>query len=367
MTEFVLTSEELKELELPEVTSVAPPSSASINAKPTFQPQQLILLFDPDQWEEFILEWAHQKKKEYTLVSRLGGANDYGIDVAAFRTAEGFQGSWDNYQCKHYADPLTPSDALPEIGKILWHSYNKKITVPDNYFFFAPKDCGAKLKKLLLDKPKLKQEVTSRWDKTIAPNITSKEAIPLSGSFEAYVTKFNFNIFQYKPSLDVIDEHRATPYHAARFGGGLCPRPASISPPIAPSSDENRYIEQLLEAYSDCGQEIKGVDELASHKEFQDHFNRSRQVFYEAESLVNFARDSVPKGTFEALQDEVFHGVKDTEEEDYETGYKRVKAVTKEASKLNYSANGLSGVVTVKDLRGICHQLANGDRLTWRK
>ncbi len=38
---------------------------------------------------------------------------------------------------------------------------------------------------------------------------------------------------------------------------------------------------------------------------------RQRERFYHAESLKNFARDTVPTGTFDALQDEIYHGVID--------------------------------------------------------
>jgi len=363
----VLSVHDLKKFELPNPDVSGPVSASAIYAKQAFPPQQLILLFSADAWEEFILEWAHYQKNKYVLVAGLGGANDYGIDVAAFRSDKGFLGSWDNYQCKHYDKPLGPSAAYTEIGKLIWHIFNKRITTPDTYFFFSPKDCGPALKKLLLDSSKLKSNLLENWDKSCEKNITSKESIKLEGDFLEFVNQFNFDIFKYKPHLDILDEHRATPYHAARFGGGLCERPKSELPPVNPASPESRYVQQLLEAYSDCGEKVISHEEVVRFPTFESHFNRSRQVFYEAESLTKFARDTVPNGTFESLQDEVFLGVKDVEEDDHDTAFKRVKEVTKTASGLNVSGNGLSGVITSKDLQGICHQLANEDKLTWRK
>ena len=67
----------------------------------------------------------------------MGGANDFGIDVACFKSDKGFEGPWDNFQCKYYkGEPLAPSTAIPEIGKILWHIHSKKISCPENYYFF---------------------------------------------------------------------------------------------------------------------------------------------------------------------------------------------------------------------------------------
>jgi hypothetical protein len=139
-------------------------------------PKQHLLLISANDWEEFITEWGHFKKTQYHLVTRLGGANDYGIDVACFYSDKGFQGQWDNFQCKYYNDPLSPGTAIPEIGKLLWHIYNKKITAPNKYNFFAPKDCGPSLKKLLLDASKLKQKLFDEWENWCAASITSTQS-----------------------------------------------------------------------------------------------------------------------------------------------------------------------------------------------
>ncbi|WP_310618641.1 ABC-three component system protein [Flexibacterium corallicola] len=357
---------ELQKEELPQAVA-GPASAVAINTKLPFSPEQLILLFNHNQWEEFIREWAHYQKSQYKLVVKLGGANDYGIDVAAFTTKSGFTGAWDTFQCKHYSTPLTPAVALPELAKTLWHTFNKRISVPENYYFFAPKDCGESLKKLLLDSGALKDKVCSDWNKSCSAKITKTQNVKLEGKFKLYVEAFDFSIFKYKPSLEVIEEHRKTPYHADRFGGGVIGAPKCKLAPSTPAKNESRYIEQLLEAYSDCGTTINMHDQLDNHPKFKDHFSRSRQTFYDAEALVSFARDAVPNGTFEELQDEVFYGVKDIEEDDHSTAFVRVKEVTKAAGNLNIAANGLAGVTNSKRLRGICHQLANDDKLIWKK
>ncbi len=61
------------------------------------------------------------QKSQYKKVVRLAAATGMGIDVAGFTDAAALKGVWDNFQCKHYDDPLTPSVAMPEIGKVLWH------------------------------------------------------------------------------------------------------------------------------------------------------------------------------------------------------------------------------------------------------
>lgn len=328
--------------------------------------KQHILLLSADAWEEFLEEWGHSQKKKYHLVTGLGGANDYGIDVACFYTDKGFQGEWDNFQCKYYkGDPLAPGTAIPEVGKILWHIFNKKITAPKGYYFFAPKDCGPSLKKLLLDSNKLKNKLFDEWDNWCADTITSTLSVKLEGDFLNFVKEFDFSIFHYKPVLEVIDEHSDTPYHATRFGGGLQDRPKPTVPPENVDDMEVRYVEQLNEAYADHKSITTKTLDLNDHPELKNHFTRQREAFYFAESLRNFARDSVPPGTFKALQKDMLAGVIDTVESNHEDGFERLKEVMKESKSVPLDANGLFQAVRVQDRYGICHQLANDDEFKW--
>jgi hypothetical protein len=338
-----------------------------INGK-IIPPKQHLLLLSADDWEEFVVEWGHFQKTKYHLVTRLGGANDYGIDVACFYTDKGFHGEWDNFQCKYYkGDPLTPGTAIPEIGKILWHIFNKKITTPKRYYFFAPKDCGASLKKLLLDSAKIKRKLFDEWDNWCANTITSKLTVKLEGLFLTFVEQFDFSIFQYKPVLEVIEEHSDTPYYAVRFGGGLKDRPEPNEPPEHVDDIEVKYVERLNDAYADHKKIDTTILKLSEHPELEAHFIRQREAFYFAESLRTFARDSVPPGTFEDLQNDMLDGVIDTLESNHKDGFARLKEVMKESKSVPLDANGLFQVIRVKDRYGICHQLANSEKIKWVK
>jgi hypothetical protein len=354
--------------EIAQPSGQSTPSSATVLHGRLIPPQQQILLYSPDDWEEFILEWVHHQKTRYKKVVRLAGANDMGIDVAGLTDDAGFQGVWDNYQCKHYDDALTPGIAIPEIGKMLFHSFEKRFVAPRRYYFMAPKDCGMSLKKLLLGADALKAKLVEKWQDWCATKITTTKTIALDGAFIDYVEKFDFSIFTFKTALEAIDEHSHTPYHAGRFGGGLPTRPGASVPPAEPTATESRYLEQLFEAYSEHrNSEIKVLTDLQPWQDLTKHYNRQREFFYHAESLRNFARDTVPSGTFEELQDEVHAGVVEIEASTHTDGFDRVNAVTQAAALLPLTANGLISVTKVQDKRGICHQLANEDRLQWKK
>jgi hypothetical protein len=290
------------------------------------------------------------------------------MDVAGFTDGHGLSGVWDNYQCKHYDDALIPSVAAPEIAKVLWHSFNKRYVPPRSYYFLAPRECGLTLSKLLLDPRALRDYVIANWETQGANAITKKQTVALEGDFKSYVEAFDFSIFGQRTILEVIEEHRTTRFHAIRFGGGLRNRAAVAAPPYEPAEDGSRYIQQLFEAYSDYTKtDVADLACLSARQDLADHFHRQREFFYHAEALRNFARDNVPTGTFEDLQTEVHAGVADVEGAPHTDGYARVNAVTQTASSLHLTSNALISVVKVQDCKGICHQLANEDRLRWRK
>jgi len=346
-----------------------PPSAtaASVTHGPLIPPQQQLLLYSPDQWEDFVQEWAHYcLKKQYIDVKRFTGSGDRGIDIAGLTDAHKLQGVWDNYQCKHYNNPLRPSDVWVEIGKIVWYSFKKDYRAPRRYYFVAPKGAGTSLTALLADASKLKAELIANWEKYVRKEITKTQEVPLDAALLAHVNAFDFSIFDAKTALQLVENHRASPVHAARFGGGLKPRPEAAKPPVAIATEESRYVTQLLGAYGEhTGTPVPDSAALSSSPKLKGHFHRQREAFYHAESLRVFARDSVPVGTFESLQGDIYDGVVDTHDAGHPDGYIRVCAVTKAARELQITANPLISCTKPKDRDGICHQLANEDRLQW--
>ena len=354
--------------DVPAPAEAGPVSAGKVIHGRLIPAQQQMLLFSAEEWEGFIEEWAHYQKTQYAKVARFSGATDMGIDVAGFVDKSGFAGIWDNYQCKHYDSALTPGVAIPEIAKCLWHAFEGRVAAPRKYYFMAPKDCGMSLKKLLLNAVDLKAKLFEKWNDWCADAITSTQTIKLDGSFREYVEDFDFSIFTFEPALDVLDEHRKTPYYTARFGSGLPDRPKSEAPPEQPAETESRYLRQLMDAYRDHKKSpVADCAALGPWPELVQHYNRQREYFYHAESLRNFARDNVPPGTFEDLQEEVHAGVIEVEASPHPDAFVRVNAVTQAAALLPLSANGLISVTRIPDKRGICHQLANENRLWWVK
>ncbi|QBL94966.1 hypothetical protein KSAC_27860 [Komagataeibacter saccharivorans] len=344
-------------------------SAAHVHSGVPIPPVTRVKLFSPDDWEAFVEEWANSLKEEYVKVRRLGGSGDLGVDIVGFGSAKGFEGVWDNYQCKRYDHPLRPSDIWVEIGKIIYYSHQGKYIPPRRHYFVSSQDIGTSLEKLLNKPTDLQDQAEINWDKYCKKGITATSPLPLTGILKEYFDSFDFSIFSSRSLVELIEAHKKTGFHAIRFGGGLPQRPNPVRPPEKHTYNESRYIRQLLDAYGDHIDggitKIKSPDDLDAHDILKRDYLRQRERFYHAESLRNFARDTVPEGTYDALQNEIYHGIVDVCESGYDDGFERMKATVAQASTVAATSNPLVSAVKTQDRQGICHQLANDDRLTW--
>lgn len=344
-------------------------TSHQINYGKRVLPIKMVELFSSDEWEEFVEEWLDLKKVEYLDVQRLGGAGDKGRDVVAYITRDESTYTWDCYQCKHYDKALIPTQVYEEFGKILYYTFIKEYPIPRQYYFVAPKGCGTSLSKMLLDTNFLKEEVRKNWDRYCKTQITDTVEVILEGQFLDYFDNFDFNIFSKKSVKSIIEEHKKHTNHLLRFGGGLPTREKldETGIPNTPQDYENRYIRQLLLAYGSEKSTNYSSPSAINDSTCISHFKRARLNFHYAEQLRNFSRDNLPVETFEDFQNEIYNGIIDTAEEDFDNGFKKVKEVEKLAKSLNITSNPLKDVSIINDRSGVCHQLVNDSKLTWIK
>lgn len=352
---------ELTELESPDVSPV-PPSLTG----PPVTPTQRLFFYSPDEWEQFIREWATGLGAAYVQIKRLGGPNDRGVDVAAFKTSQGLEGAWDCYQGKHYAEALVPSDAFPEMLKVFIGVDGGHYVLPDRYAFLAPRGCGPTLNRMLSKPTELRDWFLKELAKT--DGLASRLDQDLRDRLKTLAEGVDFAIFQSVELDDALETHRATPYHPGRFGTALPARRGHAGPEPEIGAHESRYVAQLIEVYSEKEPtEAFAAETASAHPKFGSHFQRQRESFYSAEALRLYARDSVPPGTFEALQGDVHSGVIEVAEASHPSGMDRLTSVLTTSGQLDLTAHVLISVSRIDDRKGICHQLANEDRLTWVK
>ncbi|MFN5609130.1 MAG: hypothetical protein ACK48E_05175 [Holosporales bacterium] len=221
-------------------------------------------------------------------MQRFSGAGDMGVDVAGFADDKRLEGKWDNFQCKHYDHAIAPSDVWVEFGKVIWYSFNHHYTVPHRYYFVSPRGAGTKLSRLLSNATKLREELIANWDKHVKKVITNMQEVPLDAALRAYVDGFDFTIFNVKTGLQLVGDHRTTPFHAARFGGGLPQRPLADKPPTAIASSESLYVTQLLGAYGEHTSTIMTDPSAIPQPDLKKHFLRQRESPFTKVSVNQF-------------------------------------------------------------------------------
>jgi hypothetical protein len=300
----------------------------------------------------------------YKTVKRFSGPHDHGVDVAGFETDRGFEGPWDCFQCKHYKDALEPMDAWPEIYKVIRHVCAGYYTLPNNYNFVAPRGLGPTLAQLLCRPTAARIEfIRLVHEGKVGPikDATEREAVA------AYAAHIDFSLFKGPSVSDVVEQHRKSPYHSLRFSMPLPLPPQPTAPPTIPVPEETRYLQQLFRVYAEkFGCVASCVEDLTPHERAIRHLRKQREYFYCAETFRMFYRDKVPKGTFEHLQNEMEEGVLEVHNAEHPSGFERLEAVLVQSQQIS-TINPLISVWQVRDKKGICHQLANDDKLTWSR
>lgn len=325
--------------------------------------QKRLELLDPDEWEAFVEEWAQSLKTTYHRVKRHSGAGDQGLDVVGLLKSEQLEDGYDSYQCKHYDHPLRPSDVWIELAKVIHHTFRGDYPVPRQYFFVAPHGIGTKLQKLLGQAAKLEQGLKENWDGSCRDELGAAGPVELVEPLSNYVDDFDFTIFKSVSAANLIEGHATTPFHTVRFGGGL-PERGDVIVPAEFQPNELRFTEQLMEAYSDNAKTTIKRDEITSTSYHVD-YKKQRERFFSAESLRNFARDNVPPGTFEDLQEQALDSVFDVCQEAHPCGLTRMRAALNQVSSVHFGSSPLFTRIREPDKKGFCHQLANEDKLKW--
>lgn len=332
-------------------------------------PINKVKVMDEDSFEQFVLEWLYGcKKSKYSSIKRIGGAGDKGRDIVGYYS----DGSVDYYQCKHYNTALAPSNYYIELGKLCHYTYKKEIPIPKEYYIIASNDVGSSLQDLLDNPPKLLSSLIKNWDKYCKTKITKRVEVPLDKSFSEYINSFDFTIVKTYPMSQVIDEYLDTIYGNIRFGGRRPNIPVSSVPTDVINPEELNYISALLEAYSDeLGIQIESIESLRAHAFYFNHFNRQRKDYYSIETISHFVRDTLTDSRqFDVLKEEIYNGIIDIHEQDYDSGYKRMVADLQQAVKINTSKSMLDSklhCIGGSERKGACHLLVNDNRIKWVK
>lgn len=357
-----------------EVDIAAPHSDINVltaldvaNGSP-ISPLERLKIFNSDDWEDVTLELVTHWKTQYSRVVRCGSGGDMGRDVIAYSHTD--PSIWENFQCKHYKSKLSLAQGLVEIAKLFYYSQLGEFTLPTHYYFVAPQGISNDFLRHLNDPAKLKNALTSRWDKDCKNNITKKDggAVELTGDLLHSIKSADFSIFDHLPPIKIIELHSLTHFNAKRFGGTMRRRPSIPEPPDNVSENEIIYINELLRAFADAdGVKEILVSSLVSGDDYKEEYDSARKNFYAAEGLQKFSRDWLPDNCYEELIEECFEGVSPTIRSKFENGYARYLATNSQAVRIAYSSHPLNPYMKIQDKKGLCHQLVISRGVKWVK
>ncbi|WP_144440720.1 ABC-three component system protein [Streptomyces roseifaciens] len=354
------------------VSQYAPlPSAVSHNRFDTRTPLQQVFYWTPDQWEQFTCEWVRMRRDElgYLGVEIVGGTNDRGADVVAFMSDQRLNGVWHCYQCKHHSADLTLDDALPEMIKPFVATLETSRTLPTRYTFVAPR-IHPRLKDTVLTPAELKKRFLAYMDGRTRP----VAALP-SATREAVrelAVRTDFSMFWTVNLDEVLEVYSKSQLFASRFNLPPTGEPRKLLPPPVPQGNEARYLQKLLDVYQErFGVDIATVEDAFEHPSSGQHLGRQRVAFFDAESLRMYARESVPGDAYEELQDDVLANLIEVIDMDFPSGWDRLQEVLKASGQLVPTGSPLLTHLVShfrnSQRKGMCHQLANDDKLTWCK
>ncbi|MFH7595944.1 ABC-three component system protein [Streptomyces racemochromogenes] len=327
-------------------------------------PKALVFGYDPDEFEEFVKEWVPALQSAYVRVERQGGSGDHGIDVAAFRSTQGLEGPWDNYQCKRYKNALNWSTAAGEIRKMFAGVVLGHFVLPTQYVFVAPafaRGLRDALAKPAQTRKKFLAELTDTNDEIIT-RLTADQQQAVAQLAE----QTDFAMFVPVDMDQMLEQHKTTPQWVTRFPDVQRDRPAVMLPPDEHDPEEARYVQQLVRVYAERWKaDADTLELIAQHPVAGDHMRRQREAFYSAESLRRFARDAYPDGHFNAVMDDVHSIAVEVRDKRFELGWDRLQAVLEAAGVMALTETVLARYVRPLDRKGVCHHLANEGRLKW--
>jgi hypothetical protein len=206
--------------------------------------------------------------------------------------------------------------------------------------------------------------VIDNWDVRVAGDVVDNEFHKLTGDLAAYVEQYDFSSFGYYTIEEMLEAHRQTAFWAERFGGML-PKPNPGITPDDMMQHETVYVGKLLEVYAETeGAAIIDVSDLDGHPEWKDDLQKQRVRFFDAEAFIATYRDQTGPGTTEDFADQIADAIEPSLMSKG-TGLDRLtKALT--IASITTPANVLSPQAKPRVKQGVCHQLANDKRVTWK-
>lgn len=325
-----------------------------------------LLALDDTQLEEFVHDWVAKKIDVYVEHENFTGSGDMGRDVVGFLTEQRHEGAWHNYQCKQYNKKITRPLALLEIGKILYYASQNQFTIPEKYYFIAPKGINRPLETLINNPSQFKQALIDEWEDCCETKIVKNSKIPLTKEVLDIINKFDFSNVKALQVTQILSDPdiNSVLYKWFKHDPGVAPK-GSVPQEI--ENKEQEYIGQLLFAYGErLGTVFNTFKDIESHDVHFRNFKMQRIRFYDADAFQRYYRDNTAPHTVEQIKDDIFCSIIDLcDLVSYKDTLDKITAILGEVTKIQLSGD-ISLYATNSVRQGLCHHLVNEGQLKWK-
>lgn len=349
---------------------IGPPKDTSRIFDLSIDPLIRLRSIEDGEFEDITCQWASgylAKCEHYKNIAQIGGSKDSGRDIVAYLD-ESLQ-KFDIFQCKRYKEPLSPSVYMSEFGKLCYYTMTGKYNIPRKYFIVASNGIGQELRGLVEHPESINKYLIEKWNKYCEPKKKIiADGLPLTDRLKEYITKFDFSIVSEISPQTLLEQFVKTNWYKYHFGGGLRQRPRiqKLKENLTFEETSMEYVDQLLKVYSKHeNKKITNVENLKPFKNLHGHFKRQRECFHTARALKRFTRDEfINDEVYDDLKKQVYYGVINTCESEYEDDLKRVDNTVGRSQILPIKTAEL-GEINILEKSGICHDLVNDGEMRW--
>lgn len=327
---------------------------------------KLMYNMSDDDLERFVADWVAAAVGIYIGGhERFSGAGDRGRDVVGYLSEQRLDGSWHNYQCKQYKRNLDKGSFLLELGKILLYSAQGHFSLPQRFYFVAPRGVSRTVQTYESTPSMLRKAIVDEWDECCAKRIEKGAEHSLDDRLISVIASFNFSCVEVLDAAKLAKLPQIKPIFVKWFGEDPGPYPLREVPHnIQP--EEETYIDHLIAAYSEHKDiPFLSADFVLADKEHGPHLRDQRTRYFEADTFMRYYRDNTPKGTVEDFKNDVYHGIIDEHRGFHRDALQRVNQVMKHAALLPVTGV-LSRYAKNSVKQGTCHHLVNQGDLSWK-
>lgn len=319
---------------------------------PITQATNIVASYSGEEFENFILEWLKyccKKINESTVIGRIGGTGDNGIDIY-----ENTNGKISYYQCKRYTSALTRPQFIEIIIKVLWHCFKSDIEKPEKLYIIAFKGVNGQVLPLLAKNQMatLKDSIITGAPKALSDLKFSDDAEP----FISYLKKITDYSFVEKIDLDdIVKEYCLSEYKMFRF---ITTSPSHITRKEIQKGnyEENIFYKQLANIVTRNKNKV---------------LLKAKEQYYSALCLEETDKYLLGSNAeFKKLEQEVSSNIDPVRNQHFDDMFNRYNQIVASAMAtltsnvaLDYSLH----MVQADDKVGICHKFVNENTLSWEE